>query len=108
MRTSLILAAAAALGLSACNAQESSQRAVEEAGGSVPTMQRSPKDIDESPSPPPTTGAAGATTSAADPNPTGAGATTGARRGDPSGSMGSTAPTLPQPQASNMPTPAEN
>ena len=98
MRTSPILAAAAAaLGLTACNAQESSERAVEEAGGSVPTMQRTPKDA-------PTTGAAGATTSATDPNPPGAGATAGAQPGDPSGAMGST-PTLPQPQTRNTPTP---
>jgi hypothetical protein len=54
-----------------------------------------------------TTGAAGATTSATDPNPTGAGATTDAQPGDASGAMGSTPPTLPEPQASNMPTPAE-
>lgn len=112
MRLSLMLTAAAAtLGLTACNAQESSERAVEEAGGSVPTMQRTAKDADERGA---ATGAAGATTSAADPNPSGAGATTGARPGDASGAMGSTSPapkppvsTLPTPQASNMPTPAE-
>jgi hypothetical protein len=106
MRLSLMLtAAAAALGLTACNAQESSERAVEEAGGSVPTMQRTPSDAEDRPSPAATTGAAGATTSAADPNPTGAGATAGARPGDPSGAMASTPTTLPQPQTSNTPTP---
>ena len=98
MRLPLMLAAV--LGLTACNAQESSQKAVEEAGGSVPTMQRTPRVG------PSTTGAAGATTSATDPNPTGAGATAGAQPGDPSGAMGSTPPTLPQPEASNTPTPA--
>lgn len=47
------------------------------------------------PGPDATTGAGGAVTGAADPNPTGAGATTGATPGDPSGSMGSTSPVPP-------------
>jgi len=43
------------------------------------------------------TGAGGAVTGAADPNPTGAGATTDAEPGAPSDRMGSTAPTSPTP-----------
>lgn len=85
MRTAIL--AAAVLGLAAC------QPATPEKAAAPPGDQA-------------TTGAAGATTSAADPNPSGAGATTGARPGDASGAMGSTPPTLPEPQASNMPTPA--
>lgn len=69
------------------------------------------------PDPEATTGAGGAYVRAGDPNPTGEGAMTGATPGDATGSMGSTAPdaaksshvpqTLPEPEVSNMPTPAE-
>jgi hypothetical protein len=91
----IALAATAALTLAACQRGsgdgDASQRAVEQAGGSVPTMQRTPSDA-------PTTGAAGATTSATDPNPA------GAKPGDPSGAMGSTSP-QPQPPVTTLPDP---
>lgn len=94
----LLLAAAvlpATLGLVACQVgsgdQQASDRAVEEAGGAVNTMQRTTSD-----GPAATTGAGGATTSASDPNPAGQGATTGATPGDATGSLNST-PTAPGP-----------
>lgn len=99
----VILAAIAAAGLCACQPSgdgSASERAVEQAGGSEPTMQRTPKDAA-------TTGAAGATTGAADPNPAGAGATTGATPGDATGATGSTSP-LPRPTVSNQPTPPQS
>jgi hypothetical protein len=86
MRTAIL--AAAVLGLAACQP-------------ATPEKAAAPPGDGE------TTGAAGATTSAADPNPTGAGAVTDATPGDPSGAMASTPPTLPEPEASNMPTPAD-
>lgn len=95
MRLILISAAlvTGALSLSACNKgsgdQEASDRAVQEAGGSVPTMQRTPDEAA-------TTGAAGATTGTNDPNPAGQGATTDATPGDATGSLNST-PTQPPP-----------
>ena len=86
--SALLLAATAAMSLAACQRGsgdgEASERAVEQAGGSEPTMQRTPDGA--------TTGAAGATTSATDPNPAGTGATTGATPGDTTGAMGSTSP----------------
>lgn len=97
----LALVVTAALTLAACQQGsgdgDASKRAVEEAGGSVPTMQRTPSDQA-------TTGAAGATTSATDPNPGGAGATTDAKPGDPNGAMGSTSP-QPQPPVTTLPDP---
>ena len=88
----ILLLSAAALSLAACNTgsgdQEASERAVKEAGGSVDTMQRTPADA--------TTGAAGAATSANDPNPAGSGATRDAKPGDATGSLNTT-PTEPPP-----------
>jgi hypothetical protein len=54
------------------------------------------------------TGAAGAVTGAADPNPTGAGATTGATPGDATGALGSTSPESPQPPDAQPDTPPPN
>jgi len=51
------------------------------------------------------TGAAGAVTTAADPNPTGAGATTGATPGDATGALGSTSPEVTPPPAGAPPDP---
>jgi hypothetical protein len=89
----IVLATACAMSLAACNSgsgdQGASQRAVEEAGGSVDTMQRTPADG------PPTTGAGGAVTGSQDPNPAGSGATRDATPGDATGSMGATSPTAP-------------
>jgi hypothetical protein len=90
MRLIVIATSLASLSLAACNSGSgdggASQRA-EDASGRVPATGA-------------TTGAAGAVTTAADPNPTGSGATTGATPGDPSGAMGSTsaAPTSPPPK----------
>jgi hypothetical protein len=87
MRLITVATSLAALSLAACNTGSgdggASQRA-EDASGKVPATSA-------------TTGAAGAVTTAADPNPTGSGATTGATPGDPSGAMGATSPTPTSP-----------
>jgi hypothetical protein len=80
----IILAAAS---LAACQ-----QKTDEPQGASTP--------VAETPTPAQpaaSTGAGGAVTGAADPNPAGAGATTDAEPGAPSDRMGSTAPTSPTP-----------
>lgn len=86
----LVLMILAAASLAACQRQE----AAEPQGASTPVVETpTPAQPDAS------TGAGGAVTGAADPNPAGAGATTDADPGAPGNRMGSTEPVSPTPGA---------
>lgn len=81
----LILIALAAASLAAC------QRSADHAEGASTPVADAPAPAQPNAS----TGAGGAVTGSADPNPTGAGAMTGAQPGAPSDRMGSTPLTAP-------------
>ena len=85
----LVLMILAAASLAACQRKEA-----EPQGASTPVVETpTPAQPDAS------TGAGGAVTGAADPNPAGAGATTGAEPGAPGNRMGATEPVSPTPGA---------
>lgn len=100
LATAVLASGLCAFSLAGCQKgsgdQGASERAVEEAGGSVPTMQHPAADAAT------TTGAAGAATGPADPDPTGAGAMKGATPGDATGSLSSTPTEAP---TTTLPTP---
>lgn len=83
----LILIALAAASLAACQRSADQPQGASTPVGDTPTPAQ----------PNASTGAGGAVTGSADPNPTGAGAMTDAQPGAPSDRMGSTAPTAPTP-----------
>lgn len=78
--------------------QNASQRAVQEAGGSVPTGVSNANVKGEA-----STGAAGTVTGRNDPNPTGSGATAGAATATSTADMKSTSPTDANPGSGGTP-----